>query len=72
MAVVLLETFFGEEAITSLRKGGLLMSAELVIDLIALIVAIITLVLMAFRLGMQINDNSKNAKNDRQTTSDKS
>ncbi|MBP3871798.1 MAG: hypothetical protein J6E46_12585 [Faecalicoccus sp.] len=48
------------------------MSAELVIDLIALIVAIITLVLMAFRLGMQINDNSKNAKNDRQSTSDKS
>ena len=43
------------------------MSAELVINLIALVMAIITLVLMALRLGMQMNNNSQNAKNDRQT-----
>ncbi len=41
------------------------MSAKLVVNLIALVVAIITLVLMAFRLGMQINNDSINAKNDR-------
>ena len=41
------------------------MSAELVVNLIALVVAIITLVMMAIRLGMQINNNSLNAKKDR-------
>lgn len=41
------------------------MSAELVVNLIALVVAIITLVMMAIHLGMQINNNSQNAKNDR-------
>ncbi len=41
------------------------MSAEIIINLIALIVAIMTLVLMAFRLGMQINKDSNSTKNDR-------
>lgn len=41
------------------------MSAELLINLIALVVAIITLVMMTIRLGMQINNDSINAKNDR-------
>ena len=42
------------------------MSAEIIINLIALIVAIMTLVLMEFRLGMQINNDSNNKKNGRQ------
>ena len=41
------------------------MSAELVVNLIALVVAIITLVMMAILLGMQINNDSISAKNDR-------
>ncbi|MBP3870668.1 MAG: hypothetical protein J6E46_06805 [Faecalicoccus sp.] len=41
------------------------MSAKLVINLIAIVVAIITLVMMAIRQGMQINNDSINAKNDR-------
>jgi hypothetical protein len=41
------------------------MSTEIVINLIALVVAIMTLVLMAFRLGLQINNDSNSTKNDR-------
>ena len=41
------------------------MSAKLVINLIAIVVAIITLVMMAIRQDMQINNDSINAKNDR-------
>ncbi len=44
------------------------MSVDSVISLIALFVAIVTLVLMAIRLGMQIKPNDSNhTKKDRQS-----
>jgi hypothetical protein len=61
---------FREEAISSLslRKEVSFMSVDSVISLIALFVAIVTLVLMAIRLGMQIKPNDSNhTKKDRQS-----
>ena len=48
------------------------MSVDSVISLIALIVAIITLVIRSVSLGMQIEKDSNETKNDRQNPSDKS
>ena len=56
---------FWEEAISSLSKGGALMSIDSIIALIMLVVSIITLVIMSVRLGMQISKDTNQTKNDR-------
>ena len=62
-------SIFREEAISSLslRKEASFMSVDSVISLIALFVAIITLVIRSVSLGMQIEKDTNETKKDRQS-----